>query len=940
MSNAVRQMSERICYLHVGMGKTGSSAIQFALTHAGELLKQHGYLYPDAAHNFREVLAGTPTAGNARLIYVALRDGTVNDAVRQVEPYAADPRHLVLSSEGFATRPAKVLTDFTSGLRSLGYRPKCLVFFRPHFEQAVSSYLQFVKSERTSISLSEYIEQKFAALTAAPRGSWLATARKLEQAVGTSNLTVKWYPAVRRTGPDGVVRVAFDWLGVGALYDLLRLSPGDIIINPTPGREALEILRTANANGFGGRKTFADEFLRRAQAHGVLGTKVTLSSSELQRVHAATAADEESLLRHYCPDLAPEHELALPAVEKSPPPLDTEVLRKARAIARDVLSGATSNPIRRRKVDQLFAEKAAKPRQGVAGLLRRWAAIGGKEKPSCIIHIGMHKTGSTSIQESLAGFRDDQFFYAQLGGGGNHSLPIFSLFSPRAELHHLHRTANRRGDALARYISDIWSELDRSITRARGRTLVISGEDISALKEPALAELRDRFLERFKSLTIVGYVRPPAGFMASNFQQRVKSGSIDFLKPRRMYKKYEDLFGKFDRVFGRDNVLLKKFDRKKFPDGCVVQDFCQWIGMSFPKQRIVRHNESLSRQAVAALFTYRKLGGRLGPHPIGGPAGTVLGALIGGNEKFRFSPEAVKPVLEANRNDIEWIEARIGEPLQEEFDEEQPGDVRHEADLLEPDPDLIERLSTLLRERGQQPPIARNAQDVASLVHALRQIYFPANILAHSSTAPSQNSDAGKPATTTSHSGRYELSDLVAELRQADPDLARAVSSEAMQGLLRAIFLALQELLDETAGQPIIIAGLGEFRAVGSNAAGGKKRFFFLPHMNGAPARPTSGAEQHMIVARIGRTSPQLPSVEHADLLLAALFRHILSAAPQGVVSYADLGTFKMKIMERDRTGDPAIRRRILFRCASKHSDTAAGEPGGGSRQRFTEPAS
>ena len=30
---------------------------------------------------------------------------------------------------------------------------------------------------------------------------------------------------------------------------------------------------------------------------------------------------------------------------------------------------------------------------------------------TCIIHVGMHKTGTTSIQQSLNGYSDDEFYY-------------------------------------------------------------------------------------------------------------------------------------------------------------------------------------------------------------------------------------------------------------------------------------------------------------------------------------------------------------------------------------------------------------------------------------------------------------------------------------------------------------------------------------------------
>ncbi len=62
---------------------------------------------------------------------------------------------------------------------------------------------------------------------------------------------------------------------------------------------------------------------------------------------------------------------------------------------------------------------------------------------TCIIHIGIHKTGSTSIQESLQGFYNDIFYYANLGPS-NHSEPIYCLFSENPKRHHLAKRFNFR----------------------------------------------------------------------------------------------------------------------------------------------------------------------------------------------------------------------------------------------------------------------------------------------------------------------------------------------------------------------------------------------------------------------------------------------------------------------------------------------------------------
>ena len=337
-------MSNRTCYLHLGTGKTGSSAIQYALTRAESMLTANGYLYPDLAKNFSKVLAGIPTTGNGKPVNAALHDCDPEAAIAAIEPYIADPRHLILSCEGFANAPGEAWSEFAARLRSLGYTAKGLVFFRPQTEFLVSSYLQQVKAARLDISLSQYIN----AMSAKRQGgrNWLARAQKLESALGSGALTVKWYPAVRRHGPEALLRTMFEWLGTSFEYQDIPSVKGGTIINPTPGQEALLVLQDLNAGGLGGRSKIADEFLRRAQAQRLLGKKVMLTHDERKQIHAATVADNELLLRRYCPELSPDAELALPEVEAEPGQPDEEIVRKLRIIADDILARGKRNPVR------------------------------------------------------------------------------------------------------------------------------------------------------------------------------------------------------------------------------------------------------------------------------------------------------------------------------------------------------------------------------------------------------------------------------------------------------------------------------------------------------------------------------------------------------------------------------------------------------------------
>jgi hypothetical protein len=332
-------IGRRACYLHVGIGKTGSSTIQYALTAAHKALLRQGYLYPDLSRNFRDVRKGLSTPGNGYLVNCCLRDGEIDEAMQQIAPYARRPQHLVLSCEGFSNRSGPALQEFGLRLRALGYDTKCLVLFRPLAEKLVSSYLQRAKTSKVGdMTLSDYVANRVRP-ERSQQWDWNARVQRLEQAF--DEVTVKWYPSVKSLGPDGVVRLVFAWLGVSSLYEELerdhKLPRQGVSLNPTPGREALLVLQTLNANGMGDRN-FAEEFLSRAQQSGLLGTRIVADRSILEMIDGLERGRENALIAGHCaePAIAAEPEPGL--AREADPGIDQDVVKELVAIASEILS--------------------------------------------------------------------------------------------------------------------------------------------------------------------------------------------------------------------------------------------------------------------------------------------------------------------------------------------------------------------------------------------------------------------------------------------------------------------------------------------------------------------------------------------------------------------------------------------------------------------------
>ena len=305
-----------------------------------------------------------------------------------------------------------------------------------------------------------------------------------------------------------------------------------------------------------------------------------------------------------------------------------------------------------------------------------------------IVHAGMHKTGSTSIQETFTRHDLGHVRYFRWRIANHIGLLALLFFEPVEEYWYFKRHGHSREELLQQ--REKWLEsFKQDLTRPGASTCLLSAEEITHPQSPsALAPLK-AFLEKYSDdIQIVAYIRSPVGFMQSLFQERVKNGNTVF-NPRLLWPGYRQRFEPLDRVFGRENVTLRKFDPKTLKNGSVVDDLAEFAGIALPPGSAGNANKSLSLEALALLFVQRKFGrGRATGFPVLGDGATgkndalrkFLAAI--GKEKIRFAPELVLPVIEARKADLEWMERRLSEPLLDIPKNSNGPLLRSEQDLL------------------------------------------------------------------------------------------------------------------------------------------------------------------------------------------------------------------------------------------------------------------
>lgn len=337
----------------------------------------------------------------------------------------------------------------------------------------------------------------------------------------------------------------------------------------------------------------------------------------------------------------------------------------------------------------------------------------------CILHFGMHKTGSTSIQKSLFHLNEDVPWVYLHAGKPNASVAVQTMFCNRLGRNSRHTKEGLNDAEIKRRKQKYFKRMETRIA-STDKDVLLSGEGISVLSEIELRRLLDWMGQFVDEVVAVGYVRSPKAYMESAFQQIVKGGRSNF-NLAAVYPEYRERFEKFEAMLGKDKVHYWLFDPKTFPSGCVVRDFAARLGVNLAAEHVQRVNESISKEALALLYSYRKYG-RDG-YGIGGAAIMENTRLIRKlaeikGHKLRFSPDLVRPVLEANRADIDWMETRLGRSFEEDMGHAE-FEVAGEADLLGYSE---EALAALRQWTGAPAETANDPEEVARLVGQLRRM--------------------------------------------------------------------------------------------------------------------------------------------------------------------------------------------------------------------------
>jgi hypothetical protein len=205
-----------------------------------------------------------------------------------------------------------------------------------------------------------------------------------------------------------------------------------------------------------------------------------------------------------------------------------------------------------------------------------------------ILHIGRHKTGTTSIQETLAKNADAL---------AKHGID-YPLFKTDKVAHHkiathLTNSAYHHFDDQADAFAYYKEYVDTHANSSDGRLAIFSSEAFQYVDPKLVADI---FPPRYTR--VIGYVREQASYAVSAYCQGVQTEKI--IVPLNEYARifhvdYFDFANRWRTIFGIENVEFRIFDRSLLFESDIVADFFHLINKDdVLKQLYVYTDENIS----------------------------------------------------------------------------------------------------------------------------------------------------------------------------------------------------------------------------------------------------------------------------------------------------------------------------------------------------------
>ncbi|MGJ0125659.1 hypothetical protein ACP0SK_09120, partial [Campylobacter coli] len=236
------------------------------------------------------------------------------------------------------------------------------------------------------------------------------------------------------------------------------------------------------------------------------------------------------------------------------------------------------------------------------------------------VHIGTEKTGTTSIQTFLSNNRDllhkRRIVYPNsLGNNGSQwNFAFLAYNNIRDDWYCVDRKIYTKYD-FKNYKNKVFFDLKKELKKSKYQKLLISSEHLSSrlqdLKEVKRCKKILNILG-FKEIKIIVYLREQNTMASSSFSTDLKDGkNTDRIVKGKEFAQlgdYKKLLHRWQEVFGKENLIVKLFDKDEFYQGDLLKDFMYSIDLKWDDKFITppRQNETLDLIGIELLKRINK----------------------------------------------------------------------------------------------------------------------------------------------------------------------------------------------------------------------------------------------------------------------------------------------------------------------------------------------
>lgn len=327
------------------------------------------------------------------------------------------------------------------------------------------------------------------------------------------------------------------------------------------------------------------------------------------------------------------------------------------------------------------------------------------------LHIGMHKTATTSIEETLSfnkDFLEENDYFVTKRWNANLSIPLKSIFDVNPEKIHYHIAFNRNIDEINEFNKTelhLWLEEMRATECSN---VIISGDWLSGfIKKESVENLKFLLDTIFPNAEtkVVFVTRERNSFINSVKQELIKGNhSLSDITDNDYRKLYKTYVNKYLELYARENIIAYKFeDSIKYQTGPVGY-FLKQINFSeneIEKISIKKVNESLSDKSINLIFY---INGKV-PFYLNNKKNILrnfgdtkyIWEIRGG--KFTLDAGFTKEIFYKGLNDIDWLNDNLNITYPKEIpNQDIDKEILFDADFLEDIKEIFPLLTNVIKK--------------------------------------------------------------------------------------------------------------------------------------------------------------------------------------------------------------------------------------------------